>query len=102
MRPRPGWPRRRPRRGAAGLDALIVYADREHFANLSYLTGYDPRFEESLLILLPGRPPVLLVGNEGEAYAKGRPGRASRSSFYQSFSLVEPGPLGQPAAGVRC
>jgi hypothetical protein len=50
---------------AAGLDALVVYADREHFANMSYLTGYDPRFEESLLIMVPGRAPVLLVGNEG-------------------------------------
>ena len=39
----------------AGLDALIVYADREHFANLCYLTGYDPRFEEALLLL--ERPP---------------------------------------------
>ena len=41
----------------AGLDALLVYADREHFANLSYLTGFDPRFEEALLILVPGQPP---------------------------------------------
>jgi Creatinase/Prolidase N-terminal domain len=72
---------------AAGLDALIVYADREHFANLSYLTGYDPRFEESLLILLPGRPPVLLVGNEGEAYAKVVPD-GIEVVLYQSFSLV--------------
>ena len=58
---------------AAGLDSLIVYADREHFANLSYLTGYDPRFEEALLILVPGRAPALLVGNEGVAYAKVAP-----------------------------
>ena len=72
---------------AAGLDALIVYADREHFASLSYLTGYDPRFEESLLILLPGRPPVLLVGNEGEAYAKVVPDGVE-VVLYQSFSLV--------------
>ena len=54
---------------AAGLDALLVYADREHFANLAYLTRFDPRFEEALLILVPGRAPVLLVGNEGVAYA---------------------------------
>jgi hypothetical protein len=71
----------------AGLDALIVYADREHFANLSYLTGYDPRFEESLLILVPGRAPVLLVGNEGVAYAKvAPPGVEVR--LYQTLSLV--------------
>ncbi len=71
----------------AGLDALIVYADREHFANLSYLTGYDPRFEEALLILVPGRPPVLLVGNEGQAYAKVAP-PGVEVVLYQSLSLV--------------
>ena len=71
----------------AGLDALIVYADREHFANLSYLTGYDPRFEEALLLLVPGRAPTLLVGNEGAAYAKVVP-PAVEVLLYQSFSLV--------------
>jgi hypothetical protein len=30
-----------------GIDVFFVYADREHSANLSYLTGYDPRFEEA-------------------------------------------------------
>jgi Creatinase/Prolidase N-terminal domain len=71
----------------AGLDALIVYADREHFANLSYLTGYDPRFEEALLLLVPGRAPALLVGNEGIAYAKVVP-PAVEVLLYQSLSLV--------------
>jgi hypothetical protein len=71
----------------AGLDALIVYADREHFANLSYLTGYDPRFEEALLLLVPGRTPTLLVGNEGAAYAKVVP-PAVEVLLYQSLSLV--------------
>ena len=71
----------------AGLDALLVYADREHFANLSYLTGYDPRFEEALLILVPDRPAVLLVGNEGVAYAAVVP-PGVEVIRYQSFSLV--------------
>jgi len=71
----------------AGLDALLVYADREHFANLSYLTGYDPRFEESLLILTPDRAPVLLVGNEGQSYAAVVP-PSVEVVLYQSFSLV--------------
>ena len=35
----------------AGYDSFVVYGDREHFANLAWLTGYDPRFEEALLIL---------------------------------------------------
>jgi Xaa-Pro aminopeptidase len=71
----------------AGLDALLVYADREHFANLSYLTGYDPRFEESLLILAPDRAPVLLVGNEGSSYAAVVPPEVE-VVLCQSFSLV--------------
>ena len=71
----------------AGLDSLIVYADREHFANLSYLTGYDPRFEEALLILVPGRAPALLVGNEGMAYAKVAPPGVD-VLLYQTLSLV--------------
>ncbi len=57
------------RASAAGLDALLVYGDREHFANIAYLTGFDPRWEEMLLILVPGRTPVLLAGNESMAYA---------------------------------
>jgi hypothetical protein len=71
----------------AGFDALIVYADREHFANLSYLTGFDPRFEEALLLLVPGRAPVLLVGNEGVSYAKVAP-PAVEVILYQTLSLV--------------
>ncbi len=53
----------------AGYDALIVYGDREHSANVAYLTGYDPRFEETLLILRRGRKPILLLGNEGLSYS---------------------------------
>ena len=79
----------------SGYDALLVYGDREHFANIAYLTGYDPRFEEALLILAPGRPPALLVGNEGMAYAALSPLPMERVR-YQSFSL--PGqPRGESA-----
>ena len=35
----------------AGKDWLVVYADREHLANMAFLTGFEPRFEEALLIL---------------------------------------------------
>ena len=59
----------RGRMAEAGMDALLVYADREHAANLAYLTGYDPRFEEALLVIVPDRPPALMVGNEGHGYA---------------------------------
>ena len=83
----------------AGLDALLVYADREHFANLSYLTGYDPRFEESLLILTPGRAPMLLVGNEGLSYAAVVPSSVE-VVLYQSFSLVNQDRSVSPRLGV--
>ena len=52
-----------------GLDALVVYADREHFANLAYLTGFDPRFEEALLVLQSGSTPVLITGPENQGYS---------------------------------
>jgi Xaa-Pro aminopeptidase len=69
------------------LDALIVYGDREHFANIAYLTKFEPRFEEALLILVPGRRPRLVVGNECEAYAAISPVDLDVVR-YQSFSLV--------------
>lgn len=53
----------------AGLDAVLVYADREHSANISYLTGFDPRFEEALMVVTPSRTPVLLVGPENRGFA---------------------------------
>ena len=45
----------RERAAAAGLDRLVVFADREHSANLAFLTGFDPRFEEAMLIVGAGR-----------------------------------------------
>jgi hypothetical protein len=51
-----------------GLSHLLVYGDREHSANLRYLSGYDPRFEEALLVLNESSEPRLLVGNEGLGY----------------------------------
>lgn len=50
------------------LDFLVIYGDREHFANLHYVTGYDPRFEESILVIPKRGTPYLLVGNEGLGY----------------------------------
>jgi len=85
----------RERAAYSGYDALLVYGDREHFANITYLTGYDPRFEEALLILAPGRAPTLLVGNEGVAYAALSPVPMERV-LYQSFSL-----LGQPRGASK-
>jgi hypothetical protein len=58
---------------AAGLSALVVYGDREHFANLAWATGFDPRFEEALLVLVPGRDPVLLAGPENQGAGRAAP-----------------------------
>lgn len=78
------------RASAAGHHALVVYGDREHAANIAYLTGYDPRFEEALLILIPNKKPTLLVGNEGMGYAELME-LDVELILYQTFSL-----LGQP------
>ncbi|MGV3551216.1 Xaa-Pro aminopeptidase [Rhizobium sp.] len=53
----------------AGRDWLVVYADREHLANMAFLTGFEPRFEEALLLLGKGGRRVLVVGNESGSYA---------------------------------
>jgi hypothetical protein len=76
---------------ARKLSHLVVYGDREHFANIAYLTGFDPRFEESVLILSASRTPLLVVGNECEAYVNASPLFAEgklRHERFQPFSLL--------------
>ncbi len=75
---------------AADVDWVVVYGDREHSANIAFLSGYDPRFEEALLILGPNHTRVLVVGNEGILYGK-LAGLSMELVLCQSFSL-----LGQP------
>lgn len=77
----------RARAGAENVDVVLVYADREHCANLAFLTGFDPRFEEALLLLAKGQRPLLLVGNEGWDYAKISPVDLD-VQLYQPFSLL--------------
>jgi hypothetical protein len=55
---------------AEELDAMLAYGDREHSANLSWLTGFDPRFEEALLIAPVRGEPTLLVGPENVGCAQ--------------------------------
>jgi Xaa-Pro aminopeptidase len=74
-----------------GLTHLIIYGDREHFANLTYLTGFDPRFEEALLIISQTEKPILLVGNECEGYLTVSPLYTAgnlREERFQPFSLL--------------
>ena len=46
------------------LDVLLVYGDREHGANYAYLTGFETRFEESVLVLHKNGKCYLMLGNE--------------------------------------
>ncbi|MDD3251282.1 MAG: hypothetical protein PHV18_01845 [Lachnospiraceae bacterium] len=50
---------------ASQYSHLLIYADKEHFSNLEYITGYDPRYEECMMLLKKGALPRLIVGNEG-------------------------------------
>lgn len=79
--------RLRSRVDEAGLSALVVYADREHFANLAWLTGFDPRFEEALLVLTPGRDPVLFAGPENQGAARAA-AIALEVRLYPPFGLL--------------
>jgi Xaa-Pro aminopeptidase len=78
--------RMRARAREAGYDRIVIYADREHSANLSWLTGFDPRFEEAVLIVGDEGDPAILVGNEcwGMAGAAPLPMRRHR---FQDLSL---------------
>lgn len=72
----------------AGADWLVVYADREHQANIAFLTGFEPRFEEALLLLGPGDRRVIVTGNENESFTvvAGLPGIVTLLA--QSLSLM--------------
>ncbi|HEY5907038.1 MAG TPA: hypothetical protein VIZ31_03285, partial [Vicinamibacteria bacterium] len=79
------------------LTHAVVYGDREHFANLAFLTGFDPRFEEALLVVSDRDRPLLLVGNECQGYLGVSPLHVEgllRSERYQPFSLLNQ-PRGQ-------
>ncbi len=73
----------------AGYAALVIYGDREHAANLHWLTGFDPRFEEAVLVVTAGDA-LLLAGNECLAYTTVSPlvaaGRV-RTGLCASLSL---------------
>ena len=93
----------RARMAARGYDRLVVWADREHSAGLSFLAGFDPRFEEAILIVGPDGDPAILVGNECWGMAGAAP-LPVRRFLHQDLSL--PGqprdrsrPLGDVLAG---
>ena len=77
------------------IEVLLVYGDREHFANLEYLTGFDPRFEEALLLLDRDGRRKLLVGNECMGYLPNEK-LGLEVELFQAFSL-----MGQPRGRSR-
>jgi hypothetical protein len=81
---------------AEKLETLVVYADREHCANLAYLTGFDPRFEEALLLLSSDGGRKLLVGNECLGYLPDVEALGLEVELFQEFSL-----MGQPRNASR-
>ena len=87
--------RLRRRARDAGLAALVIYADREHSANMAYLLDFDPRFEEALFILVEGRTPTVITGPENV-------GRAAACKIEVDVVRYAPfGLLGQDRSGTR-
>src|SRR5579863_9484581 len=76
---------------SARLTHAVVYADREHFSSMAYLTNFDPRYEEAMLIVAASGKPLVLVGNECEAYLAISPLYTAgklRSERFQPLSLL--------------
>lgn len=78
-----------------GMDFVVVYGDREHFASIEYFTRYDCRFEEGLFILAADGRKYIVVGNEGMDYSYTIPVEIERI-MYRHFSLQ-----GQPRHGIQ-
>ncbi len=79
-------------------DALVIYGDREHAANLHWITGFDPRFEEAVLVVTEGSA-LLLAGNECLPYTQISPlVRAGDITVGHCASLSLPS---QPRGGKR-
>ena len=84
----------------AGADWLVVYADREHAANIAFLTGFEPRFEEALLLLGSKGRRIIVTGNENLGYTPiaGKPG--IDTLLAQSLSLMAQDRTIKPNLGV--
>jgi hypothetical protein len=85
-----------------GYDRVVVWADREHSAGISFLTGFDPRFEEAILVVdgAGADDPAILVGNECWAMAGAAP-LLMRRHLSQDLSLPsQPRDRSQPLTQV--
>ena len=92
--------RLRSRMGARGYDHIVVWGDREHSANIAYLTGFDPRFEEAVLLVGASGDPAILLGNECFGLGKAAP-LTMRPIWFQDLSLPgQPRDKSKPLAEI--
>jgi len=85
----------------AGCDWIAVYADREHQANIAFLTGFEPRFEEALLLLGKNGKRAIVTGNESCDYTPIAGLVGVETVLAQSMSLMGQDRTRQPnLAGV--
>ena len=80
------WARLRERMEQTGLGTVVVYADREHPAGSLYLTGFDPRFEEAVVVVGLDGPVAVIAGNESLSMVADR-GLDLKGVLCQSLSL---------------
>ena len=80
------WARLRERMEQTGLGTVVVYADREHPAGSLYLTGFDPRFEEAVVVIGLDGPVAVIAGNESLSMVADR-GLDLKGVLCQSLSL---------------
>jgi hypothetical protein len=81
-------------------DQLVVWADREHSANLAFLTGFDPRFEEAALVVGRADQPALLLGNECYGTAEAAPLPMRRVRFQDLSLPSQPRDESQPLGHI--
>ncbi|HEY8845849.1 MAG TPA: hypothetical protein VIM24_04255 [Candidatus Limnocylindrales bacterium] len=90
----------RARMTRRGYDRVVVFAEREHSASISFLTGFDPRFEEAILVIGQEGDPAILVGNECFGMAGAAP-LPMRRLLHQDLSLPgQPRDRSRPLAEI--
>jgi Xaa-Pro aminopeptidase len=85
----------------AGLDAALVHGNEADFANVRYLSEYWPTFEAGGVFVPAEGEPVLLIGPESEAYAKGRSKIPAIEKMVEYRESAEPEYPGIPVASYQ-
>jgi len=85
----------------AGLDAALVHANESDFANVRYLSEYWPTFESAGVFVPATGTPILIIGPESEAYAKGRSKIRDIAMMVEYRESAEPEYPGIPVAHYR-